>query len=637
MLNARQENIISILYENKNWITGKELAQLVGVSDRTIRSDIDAINKYFQKDLIKSHIRRGYLLNQENYSHIFSNASEGIPQTPAQRCVYIIQQLLIHEEGVNLTFLQEDIYVSGYSIENDIKRVRKELEKYPHLKLARVKNYIYLKGDEIDKRHLYKELLSKETQGNFLNLNNLALFYKDFDLIQAVDLFVDVLKKYEYSIKETMFPMLILHLGISIERMLNYQFYKTERNKDDLKETIEYQISQEYYERLQKIIPLELYDDEICLLALLILNKSGEYSPNLIQIQENDIDIDVLVKDIVTPVEKKLRIDFCQDEDLLSGLKMHLEGLIDRYHQNVSANNLFVQDIKKNYPLLFEMGVMAGNVLEDSYHISINGSEMGFIALHFGASYERLNLNSKIKAIMIIPYDQSFSSLSQNKIESIFGERLEIMETLNIFEEAKVLALSPDLIITLTPLTHDLDILTIQVSMFINNDDESTIFQAISRLEKKKFQNKFNQKISQLINPEYFYIGLDKTSSTQVIEYLCDSLYQGHIVKKDFKKGVLKREEMSPTSFVYSFATPHAFGDYVNVPTISVAILKNPIEWGAYKVKLVILLAINEEDHDILKMFFDWLSNAIGEAELFSSLLESKSYNEFIQKITKQN
>ena len=637
MLNTRQENIISILFENKNWITGRELAQLVGVSDRTIRSDIDVINKFFQNDLIESHIRRGYLLNQEKYTSIFLNSEYDIPQTPAQRCVYIIQQLLIHEDGVNLTLLQEDIYVSGYSIENDIKRVRKELEKYPNLKLARAKNYIYLKGDEIDKRHLYKELLSKETQGNFLNLNNLALFYKDFDLVEAVDLFVEILKKYEYSIKETMFPMLILHLGISIERMINYQFYKTERDVESLKKTVEYQISKEYYENLQKRIHLELQEDEICLLALLILNKSGEYSPNHIQIQENNIDIEVLVNEIVTPVAQKLHIDFLQDEDLLSGLKMHLEGLIDRYNQNVSVNNLFVQDIKKNYPLLFEMGVMAGNVLEEFYHISINESEMGFIALHFGASYERMNLNSKIKAIMIIPYDQNFSSLSQNKIESIFSDRLEIIETLNIFEEAKVLALNPDLIITLTPLTHELDILTIQVSMFINNDDESTIFQAISRLEKKKFQNKFNQKISQLINSNYFYIGLDKTTPTEVIDYLCDRLYEGNIVKKDFKKGVLKREEMSPTSFVYSFATPHALGDYVNIPTISVAILKNPIVWGAYKVKLVILLAINEEDHDILKMFFDWLSNAIGEAELFSSLLESKTYDEFIQKITKQN
>ena len=636
MLNKRQERIISVFYENKEWITGKELARLMSVSDRTIRSDIDAINKHFQEELIHSNIRLGYFLDLDQYNKIYVETKEDIPQTPAQRCTYLIQQLLLHEEGVNLTFLQEDIYVSGYSIENDIKKVRKSLDKYPNLKLVRSKNYIYLKGKEIEKRKLYKELLSNETQGNFLNLNKLAMFYKDFDLIKATDILIDVLKEYQYSIKETMFPMLILHVGISIERMLNCRYYTIERKNEQLLDSIEYKIAKKYFERLSSDIPIEIYDDEICLLALLLCNKSGQYQPSHLEIKENQINIDELLNEVVTPIEKKLNVLFHEDEDFMNGLKMHLQGLIERYKHHVNADNLFIQDIKKNYPLVFEMGISVGKALEERLNIQVNEPEMGFIALHFGAAYERLNRNSKFKAVMIIPYDQNFSSLGQKKIESIFSERLEIIETLPIFEEAKVLALNPDLLITTTPLSHELDILTIQVSMFISSEDESMIFQALSKLEKKRFQLVFNQKITQLMNPQYFYMDLDKKTSQEVIEYLCDRLYEGGIVNKFFKKGVLKREEMSPTSFAYSFATPHSFGDYVNIPTLSVALLKNPIEWGPFKVKLVILLAINEEDHDILKMFFDWLSQAIGEAGHFSDLLESKNYHEFIQKITKE-
>lgn len=635
MLNKRQERIISIFNENKEWITGKELSRLLGVSDRTIRSDIDTINKHFSDELIQSNIRLGYSLDVEKYNQLYVEEDD-IPQTPAQRCTYLMQQLLIHEDGINLTFLQEDIYVSGYSIENDIKRVRKTLEKYDTLKLVRSKNYIYLKGNEIDKRKLYKDLLSDETQGNFLNLNKLAMFYKDFDLIQVTDVLIRILKEHHYNIKESMFPMLILHIGISIERMLNYQFYKTDIRNDELIASEEYKIAKEYYEKLQDLLSLELREDEICLLALLISNKSGQYQPHHIQIDENSIDIQELIQEVVMPIEKKLHIHFHEDEDFMSGLKMHLQGLVDRYKQNINADNLFVHEIKKNYPLVFEMGVSVGKTLEESLNITINESEMGFIALHFGAAYERLNRNNKFKAVMIIPYNQSFSSLGRKKLESMFSERLEILDTFNIFEEAKVLALNPDLLITTIPLSHDLDILTIQVSMFINNEDESLIFQSLAKLERKRFQNVFNQKISQLINEDYFYMNLDLKDSTAVIEYLCDRLYEGGVVNKFFKKGVLKREEMSPTSFIYSFATPHSFGDYVNIPTISVALLKNPIDWGAYKVKLVILLAINEEDHETLKIFFDWLSQAIGEVGHFSSLLESKNYQDFIKKIIKE-
>lgn len=634
-LNKRQKDIISILLKNQTWIKGKQLAQLVGVSDRTIRSDIDAINKYYQEEVIASHMRKGYFLNAEDYLHFKDDISHNIPQTPQQRCMYILQQLLLHEEGINLTFLQGDIYVSGYSIENDLKKVRNELNKYESLHLERIKNYIYLKGEEIDKRQLYKELLAKETQGNFLNLNNLAKFYKDFDLVKAIEILVEILKKYQYTIKETLFSMLILHVGISIERIMHSQFYKREASQVDIKETVEYQIAKEFYEKLQEIMELELHEDEISLLALLISNKSGQYTPHEIHLHETKIDISELIYQLIEPIEKKLNIDFLQDPDFFSGMKMHLQGLIDRYNQNIIADDIFVQDIKKNYPLLFEMGVTVGKALKEYYGITINESEMCFIALHFGATYERLNSNSKLKAVIISPYDQNLTHLCQSKITNIFDERLHIVATLNYFEEAEIMAINPDLMITLTPLSHELDILTIQVSMFINSVDESTIFQAISQLEKKRYQSKFNQKISQLINPEYFYIDLDKKTSTDVIEYMCDQLHQGGLVDQYFKQSVIKREEMSPTSFIYSFATPHALSDNVVVPTISVAILKNPIDWGPFKVKLVILLAINEEDHDILKIFFDWISNAIGDADLFSGLLEARNYQEFILKITK--
>ena len=43
--------------------------------------------------------------------------------------------------------------------------------------------------------------------------------YRSFNLIEVKDIFVDVLEEYDYSIHESMFPMLILHAGTSIERM----------------------------------------------------------------------------------------------------------------------------------------------------------------------------------------------------------------------------------------------------------------------------------------------------------------------------------------------------------------------------------------------------------------------------------
>ncbi len=62
------------------------------------------------------------------------------------------------------------------------------INDYPSLKLVRSKNYISLEGNETDKRKLYKQLLTAETQGNFMNLNSIAGLWNSFDLLEVKDI-----------------------------------------------------------------------------------------------------------------------------------------------------------------------------------------------------------------------------------------------------------------------------------------------------------------------------------------------------------------------------------------------------------------------------------------------------------------
>ncbi|MPN23686.1 hypothetical protein SDC9_171079 [bioreactor metagenome] len=66
---------------------------------------------------------------------------------------------------------------------------------------------------------------------------------------------------------------------------------------------------------------------------------------------------------------------------------------------------------------------------------------------------------------------------------------------------------------------------------------------------------------------------------------------------------------------------------------ISVAVLKKPIQWGEFQVKLVLLLSIQEEKQKMLRTFFDWLSNIVSDSKRLSSLMKAKSYDEFINFI----
>ena len=59
MLTKRQNMIMTIMNNQKDWIVGKDLAKLLNVSDRTIRNDIAAINEFYADTMIESNIRKG--------------------------------------------------------------------------------------------------------------------------------------------------------------------------------------------------------------------------------------------------------------------------------------------------------------------------------------------------------------------------------------------------------------------------------------------------------------------------------------------------------------------------------------------------------------------------------------------------
>ena len=641
MQNKRQEQLLALLAERRDYMTSRQLAEILQVSDRTIRSDVEAINRRSSPPPIESNVRQGYRLNPE--AAVLPPASEldagiqkdQLPQTPGDRCIYIIHKLLFEVRELNLTVLQGQIYVSGYSIENDLKRIRRMLEPYANLKLVRSRECISLKGDEASKRRFYRDLLVAEVQENFLNLNTLAHLYRSFDLIEVKDIFVEVLEEYDYAIHEALFPMLILHAGTSIERMNCSNYINMEDNSQGLSDTIEYQISKTFFDRIGKRLHIQVHDGEIGMFALVIMGRrASNYTSDYVNLNGRWLNTKKLVAEALDKVLCLFGLDFREDADLIAGLKMHIHGLIDRLKTGVRLEDVFLDEIKRKYPLVFEMGIYVGEFLKEKLGLSISDVESGFIALHLGAASERLNAARRYRAVMILPHNQSFSAMCEKKISDMFRERMEVVRTFSYFEEEIVREMDPDLILCTFPIEHRLDVETVNINLFVDSQTESNILQAVNRLDQKRFKLEFASHIGNLVRKEHYYQDLDLNTPGQVIDLLCADLEQAGIVEPEFKEIVRKREEMSPTSFVNAFAIPHAFGAFAKNSTIAVAQLKNPIKWGGFEVRLVMLFAINEGDRRMIKIFFDWVSNVVNQPQELAKICSSCSYEEFIDRIT---
>lgn len=361
MENRRRKRLVDMLSNHQEWMTSKQLAAVLNVSDRTIRSDIKIINEKRKEPLIESNMQKGYKLAADALDYLSQNTPMSVreytqvPQTSETRCVYIIQKLLFETKELNLVELEEQIHVSGYTINRDIKKIRELLKDDPNLQLIRSGKCISLKGYELSKRRLYKRLLVAEIQKNFLNLDQLAKSYKDFDLLEVKNIFMAVIEEYGYPVREALILILVIHAGTSIERMMHSNYVELmDEEAQELKTSIEYQISSEFFERIAQRFHIQVKESEIIRFASAIVGrKTSRYVSDYIDYHGNWLNSKKLTEEIVDQIYEVFGIDFRQDMDLQIGLKIHLHGLIDREKKHAVLEDIFKDEIQRKYPLVY--------------------------------------------------------------------------------------------------------------------------------------------------------------------------------------------------------------------------------------------------------------------------------------------
>ena len=580
--------------------------------------------------MIEANIKKGYRIQEEKVRNLIIATDKQMPETVEERRLFILEKLLKVGQ-IHLYELSKEMCVSEFSLENDINKTRKLLGNYPGLKIDRNSNMLRLSGEECEKRRLYEELILSDMSGNLLNINKIAEKFSRFNLLKIKETLRNIFLESQYEINEIQIPATVIHIGVILERNLSYHFLKNIECREKILETREYEISKLFFEKISQMLLLKVPEEEIVDFAVYLnRGKKKGYKENE-QLEEIASE---MVQHIIDEIKEYFDIDFSEDREFRLGLELHINSLLKRHYEKREIDNTCLEEVKRKYPLIFEMGVWVCKIIEERLKIIISENEISFIALHIGSAYERANLRKKYKCILICPHNKMITDLCVQKIVNRFSERMEIIKCMSYFEEADILKNKPDFILTTQPLTHTLEIMTAEVSMFFDYKDEAVVFQILNRLDQIRYKNNFQFFILNLIREEFFTVNMVEEQPEKIISAMCDNLYSRGYVTEGFKESVLKRETLSSTSFFHGFAIPHNMSNQYTIHSaISAAILKRPVKWGQYDVRLVLLLAITEENRNLLKIFFDWLNGVVSDSEKFTKLLEVQDYKDFVSTL----
>ncbi|MEC1527977.1 BglG family transcription antiterminator [Bacillus spizizenii] len=633
-LNTRQKEILYLLLsEPDDYLVVQDFADRIQCSEKTIRNDLKAIEDYLNEHshahLIRKpglgvflHIdeqERTWLSQQLHIEHFYSKQ-----RTDEERILQIAYDLLMNLKPVSAKEIAAQHFVNRSSIKKDLCAVEEWLKRFDLTLVSKQRLGLKIDGNEKNKRKALARISDLIDNTEFT-----SQFIKSKFLSHEVDFVAKEIKSLQkehslYFTDET-FESLLLHTLFMIRRIkMKQPISISPRELAAVKKKKEYQWTFACLQRLEPVFAIRFPEEEAVYLTLHILGGKVRYPLQKEENLENAV-LPKVVRHLINRVSELKMLDFHKDQDLINGLNIHLNTVLQRLSYDLSVSNPMLNDIKKMYPYLFHLII---DVLEDinqTFDLHIPEEEAAYLTLHFQASIERMHHSSDThkKAIIVCHMGIGMSQLLRTKIERKCHQ-IAVMACIAKADLKDFIKQHEDIDLVISTIAlENITIPYIVVSPLLEPSDEKELLAFVHQLDKPQRQK---QKTFQMLNnttPFLVFLQQEAEHRYKVIEQLATALFEKGYVEKEYAVHAVMREKMAATNIGAGIAIPHANAKYIKQSAIAIATLKEPLDWGNEKVSLVFMLAVKHEDQNMTK-------------QLFRELSYLSEQPAFVQKLTKE-
>ena len=644
-MNARQIFLLEFLLKQHEYLSANQLAEKYGVSTKTVYQDIDKLNDFFDEGELKSRIvkvpRKGIKLSADEerkqiHSLLLVNKHESGVQdfSPEYRESELIKRLFINQEDLDIYDFAEEMYVTESTVHRDIDKLEKNLGQFD-LKIRIKHDQLFVDGDEWNIR---KALQSYVIQAQSLGREEkIERFFSEKDIEICYEAISRLSQKYHHQFSEEYSCLLLVECLVFKKRTENNNCL-TERTSNlinDLNHLEVYFFSGELLESIinksfSEISPYEIEAMAYSLLAYGFSIQSADYIQN----------IEHQVNELINKVSNLLSLDLSKDNHLKLMLSNHISKMIFRLRNQIYITNPALEEIKKQYSSLFNVIWIAIRGLSKYYEINISNEELAFIVIHFQLAIEKIV--KPLNIVVICQNGIATSELIMSKLHKIFDSDAKITNInareLDFYDLSNI-----DLIISTIALP-EVTVPVIEVSPILTKDEIESIRSFYSEHMTDNYTlmrtsldgRKFNLESLQTLIKKPHLIRETVKSKKECIEKMIRECDATNRRIKEFKESILERETLGSTSVYTGVALPHCDPRFVEQSELIVMTLEKPINWGKNNVKLIILIAVAENDIPIFKDSLIALYSVIENQELMNELVQLENGDEIKNRLLKE-
>ncbi|MCR2793716.1 PTS sugar transporter subunit IIA [Microbacterium sp. zg.Y625] len=613
MTRARQDRLLALLTRDGDWITAATAADALGVTPRSVRSYVTAVNARVPGGTAIESGPQGYRAGPDAVAALRADSDGG---TPRDRLHTLVRALLDEHEGIDVYETADQLFVSPATIEADLARVRGLLGG-TELTLERSGSRARLQGTEAAQRRLLSTLAHDEMDAGSFDLEALRRTLGARSIgAQAFGPFktelVAGLGQLGYFVNELGIADVVMHIAIAADRVARDRGLEAAPEDDPARAEIGALI-----DRLsQEHLGVRLGAGDRSHLATLVLTRVVAPGAGPVDRARDLLDPEVerVVREVVESAASEFLVDIAH-EDFVLRLALHVQNLLQRARAQAWSRNPLTRSLKSTYPMIFDVAVFIASGLADRLDIPLMDDEIAYIAMHVGGRLERSRrADQLLTATIVCPGYYELHELLRSSVARSLGQAVEVVGV-----ETRVdpdwTGIQTDLVLTtIDPPTPGERIVRIQP--FLTESDVERVQAAAGRVRRGRRLARLRAELERYFSPVAFVRGLDGTGGEEgVIRRLGGLLVDQGIIDEGYVQRTIEREKLSSTAFTDALAVPHAIGMTATRTAIAIGIAEPSIPWGEGRVQVVAFTAFSESDRAAFQTVFEQFVEVFSERD----------------------
>ncbi len=621
--------MLETLVHSRGPVSGEDLGAQLGVTSRTIRSYVRALNR---RGALITSTHRGYVIDQA--VHVQAGAAgQAATQTPEKRLQFLCLHLAQRPEAAAIHELADLLCVSESTLDADLARVRETLRRHDLL-LRRDRCQVWTEGSERARRSVILDMSRDPHGGLIATWRTFCDEYAHFDVKTLREDVAARVEEFGLEMNEYSLTDLVMYLVIATDRVNLGRSLPAGRSRSSHDPRL-VALSDRIGEVVEDRYALTLPPTELAALDGVLQARTirrRESGPDLVLARE----LGAIVAELMDEVAHQYQLDR-PDASLLRNLTLHVQNMVARARADSALPPPLGVEFKNDHPLAHDLAVCLAGKLEDRLGIDVEAGELDYLAFHLGAHYMSVwEERDLVSVTLVVPRFYDLEQRLADRLGEILRGQAVIVELVTSIGY-DFSASTSDLIVSCMQPEGPAGAPVVVISPLVAPRDVEHLQAAVQRARRTRTRRRVREALGTLLDQRLFVRDDRVGSREEAIGVLCEALRRAGVVDGDYVRAVLEREQRSATSFGGEVAIPHAVGLQAARTRVAVLACDRGIPWGSERVRLVFLVALSPDERAVFRDLLEDLTGLLApRGSVAAVVARSCEFDEFVAALVEQ-